>query len=58
LSPKIKKAIVEGYVPKHLSVQDITNCRFSPVWSEQEAWFGRCNIAPLRKIYFSYFAFS
>jgi hypothetical protein len=40
LSPKIKKAIVEGYVPRHLSVQDITNCRFSPVWEEQEVWFG------------------
>jgi hypothetical protein len=39
LSPKIKKAIVEGYVPKHLSVQDITNCRFSLVWEEQETWF-------------------
>jgi hypothetical protein len=39
LSPKIKKAIVEGYVPKYLSVQDITNCRFSLVWSEQEEWF-------------------
>jgi hypothetical protein len=39
LSPRIKKAIVEGYVPKHLSIQDITNCRFSPVWKEQEEWF-------------------
>jgi hypothetical protein len=39
LSPKIKKAIVEGYVPKHLSVQEITNCRFSLIWSEQEEWF-------------------
>jgi hypothetical protein len=39
LSPKIKKAIVEGYVPKHLSIQDITNCRVSPIWSEQEVWF-------------------
>jgi hypothetical protein len=39
LSPKIKKAIVEGYVPKHLSIQDITNCRFSLVWEKQEEWF-------------------
>jgi hypothetical protein len=39
LSPRIKKAIVEGYAPKHLSVQDITNCRFSLVWKEQEEWF-------------------
>jgi hypothetical protein len=39
LSPKIKKAIVKGYVPKHLSIQDITNSRFSLVWEEQEMWF-------------------
>jgi hypothetical protein len=39
LSPRIKKAIVEGHVPKHLSIQDITNCRFSSVWKEQEMWF-------------------
>jgi hypothetical protein len=39
LSPRIKKAIVEDYVPRHLSVQDITNCRFSLVWEEQEEWF-------------------
>jgi hypothetical protein len=39
LSPRIKKAIVEGYVPRHLSIQDITNSRFSPVWKEQEMWF-------------------
>lgn len=28
LSPKIKKAIMEGYVPQHLSVQEITNHKF------------------------------
>lgn len=39
LSPKIKKAIVEGYIPKHLSIQDITNCRFSLAWNEQETRF-------------------
>jgi hypothetical protein len=39
LSPKIKKAIIEGYIPKHLSVQEITNYRFSLVWGEQEEWF-------------------
>jgi hypothetical protein len=39
LSPKIKKAIMDGYIPGHLSLQDITNCRFSLIWQEQEKWF-------------------
>jgi hypothetical protein len=39
LSPKIKKAIIEGYIPGHLAIQDIINCRFSLMWSEQEEWF-------------------
>jgi hypothetical protein len=39
LSPRIKKAILEGYVPKHLSVQEITNYRFPLLWEEQEVWF-------------------
>jgi hypothetical protein len=39
LSPRIKKAIVEGYVPGHLSLQDIMNHRFSLIWEEQEGWF-------------------
>jgi hypothetical protein len=39
LSPRIKKAIMDGYVPGHLAIQDITNCRFSLVWNEQEEWF-------------------
>ncbi len=39
LSPKIKKAIMEGYMPKHLSVTKITNFKFPLIWSEQELWF-------------------
>lgn len=39
LSPKIKKAIMEGYTPKHLSVQEITNYRFPMCWKKQETWF-------------------
>jgi hypothetical protein len=39
LSPKIKKTIMDGYVPGHLAIQDIINHRFSLVWSEQEEWF-------------------
>jgi hypothetical protein len=44
LSPRIKKAIVEGYIPKHLSIQDITNCRFSLMWGKQEVWFFNKNL--------------
>lgn len=39
LSPKIKKAIMEGFVPRHLSVQEITNYKFPLLWAEQEKWF-------------------
>lgn len=39
LSPRIKKAIMEGYVPQHLSVQEITNYRFPLEWREQEEWW-------------------
>ena len=38
-SPKIKKAIMEGYMPKHLSVTKITSYKFSLIWREQERWF-------------------
>ena len=38
LSPKIKRAIMDGYVPKHLSVQKITNHKMRLVWEEQEQW--------------------
>jgi hypothetical protein len=39
LSPKIKKTIMDGYVPGHLAIQDIINHRFSLIWQEQEEWF-------------------
>jgi hypothetical protein len=39
LSPRIKTAIMEGYTPRHLSVQDITNHKFPLIWMEQEEWF-------------------
>jgi hypothetical protein len=39
LSPKIKKAIMDGYVPWHLAIQDIMNHRFQLIWGEQERWF-------------------
>jgi hypothetical protein len=35
LSPRIKKAIMDGYVPGHLSLQDIINHRFPLIWEEQ-----------------------
>ena len=40
LSPRVKRAIMDGYVPKHLSVQKITNCRTPMVWQEHEVMFG------------------
>ncbi|MDR0581128.1 MAG: hypothetical protein LBG04_03390 [Holosporaceae bacterium] len=39
LSPKIKKMIMEGEVPQHVSVEKIKNYRFPMVWREQEMWF-------------------
>jgi hypothetical protein len=39
LSPRIKKAIMDGYIPGHLAIQDIINHRFPLIWSEQEEWF-------------------
>lgn len=39
LSPKIKRAIMEGYMPKHLNVMKIANYKFPLLWSEQERWF-------------------
>lgn len=39
LSPKIKRLIMEGYLPKHLSIQDILRAKIPFLWSEQEKWF-------------------
>ena len=39
LSPKTKKLIMRGWMPKHLSVQEIVNGKIPETWSEQEKWF-------------------
>lgn len=39
LSPKIKKLIMEGYLPKHLSIQNILRKRIPLLWKDQEKWF-------------------
>jgi hypothetical protein len=39
LSPRIKKMIMEGEVPKHLSVEKVKNYGFPMSWREQERWF-------------------
>lgn len=39
LSPKIKRLIMEGYLPKHLSIQNILRTKIPLLWSEQEKWF-------------------
>lgn len=39
LSPKIKRLIMEGYLPKHLSIQQILRAKVSLIWGEQEKWF-------------------
>jgi hypothetical protein len=41
LSPKIKKLIMDGYAPSHLSIQDVTNKKFPTLWKDQEAMFVR-----------------
>ena len=38
LSPKLKCMIMEGYQPKHLSIQDITAGNVPVVWKKQEEW--------------------
>ena len=39
LSPKLKKLIMEGYLPKHLTIQEILSAKMPLLWSEQEKWF-------------------
>ena len=39
LSPKLKRMIMEGYQPKHLSIQDIITKNMPVLWMEQERWF-------------------
>ena len=38
LSPKLKRMIMEGYQPKHLSIQDIITKNMPVLWMEQERW--------------------
>jgi hypothetical protein len=39
LSPRIKRMIMEGEIPKHLSVERVKNHVLPATWSEQEGWF-------------------
>ena len=39
LSPKIKRLIMEGYLPKHLSIQSILRAKIPLLWKDQEKWF-------------------
>jgi hypothetical protein len=41
LSPKIQAMITDGYVPRHLSIQDIISKKFPILWKEQEEVFVR-----------------
>jgi hypothetical protein len=38
LSPKIKQMIMDGNMPKHLAVQEITNHKIPLNWREKEEW--------------------
>lgn len=38
LSPKLKRMIMDGFQPKHLSVREILWTSFPPLWEEQERW--------------------
>ena len=38
LSPKLKRMIVKGYQPKHLSIQKIIAGNVPVLWTEQEKW--------------------
>ena len=40
LSPIVKRAIMDGYVPKHLNVQEITNSKLPLAWKKHEVMFG------------------
>jgi hypothetical protein len=41
LSPKIKKLIMDGYCPSHLSVNDLRSKKFPILWKDQEEVFVR-----------------
>lgn len=39
LSPKLKRMIMDGYQPRHLSIHDIIAGNVSVLWTEQEQMF-------------------
>jgi subtilase family serine protease len=41
LSPKIQQLIMDGYYPRHLSIQDILSKQFPVLWKDQEEVFVR-----------------
>ena len=41
LSPKLKRMIIDGYQPKHISIQDIITGNIPVLWTEQEEWMIR-----------------
>ena len=38
LSPKLKRMIMDGYQPKHISIYDIIAGNVPVLWKEQEEW--------------------
>ena len=38
LSPRLKRMIMDGYQPKHLSIHDIISGNIPVLWKEQERW--------------------
>ena len=38
LSPRLKRMIMDGYQPKHLSIRDIIWTNVPVLWEEQEGW--------------------
>ena len=43
LSPKLKRMIMDGYQPKHVSIQDIIAGNVPVLWKEQERWLLKAN---------------
>ena len=39
LSPKIKQMIMDGEMPKHMTIEKIKNHGVPMAWNEQEMWF-------------------
>ena len=43
LSPKLKRMIMDGYQPKHISIHDIIAGNVPVLWKEQERWLLKAN---------------